>query len=282
MFTQISLVLVAIFCVTNGQLMFRNPILDRNSADPAIIRIGNFYYLTLSENVETELTIYKSPILTDFRNAPSVVAYRTPPGYSDLWASEMHLVDGQLYLHFTMRTTNVEWRMYVMKARDPNDPMAGWEEPMRMIPEWDAVAIDGTIMKHGDRLYYVWSSGVTGRGSIYIAPMVNPTAAVLPHVMIKHPTEDWECQDICTSEGPYFIYNRNVSYLIFSASMTWNPNYCLTQMSIPFDRDPMDPNNWDHVGGPVFTRNDEESVYTTGHAAFTTSPGKNDYLNLEI
>jgi len=43
-------------------------------------------------------------------------------------------------------------------------------------------------------------------------------------------------------------------------------------MSIPFSEDPMDPNNWDSVIGPVFSRNDEEDVYTTGHASFTVSP----------
>ena len=46
-------------------------------------------------------------------------------------------------------------------------------------------------------------------------------------------------------------------------------------MSIDGDKDPMDPNNWWFGDdGPVFWRNDEENVYTTGHAAFTTSLGK--------
>ncbi|CAL8097582.1 unnamed protein product [Orchesella dallaii] len=51
------------------------------------------------------------------------------------------------------------------------------------------------------------------------------------------PTEDWECNDGCLNEGDYLIYNRNVERVIF-----------------------------------VFTRNDEEDVYNTGHAAFTVSP----------
>jgi len=44
-------------------------------------------------------------------------------------------------------------------------------------------------------------------------------------------------------------------------------------MSIPFDKDPMNPSHWNYgPNEPVFWRNDEEDVYTTGHAAFTTSP----------
>lgn len=38
--------------------------------------------------------------------------------------------------------------------------------------------------------------------------------------------------------------------------------------------DPMNPNNWWHNNdGCVFYRNDEENVFCTGHASFTTSPG---------
>jgi GH43 family beta-xylosidase len=44
-------------------------------------------------------------------------------------------------------------------------------------------------------------------------------------------------------------------------------------MSISADKDPMDPSNWNFPDGPIFERNNEEDVYTTGHAAFTVSPG---------
>ncbi len=98
---------------------------------------------------------------------------------------------------------------------------------------------------------------------------------VRPYVMITHPTEDWECDDICTNEGPFAMYHGNKSCIIFSASMTGLPNYCLGQYSASWGDDPLDPNSWrKKEGGCVFKRNDEESVYTTGHASFTTSPGE--------
>jgi GH43 family beta-xylosidase len=55
-----------------------------------------------------------------------VVAYYAPVGYQDLWASEMHLVNGELYIYFTMAGMGKDHRMYVIKADDPTDPMAGW------------------------------------------------------------------------------------------------------------------------------------------------------------
>lgn len=40
------------------------------------------------------------------------------------------------------------------------------------------------------------------------------------------------------------------------------------------NEDPMNPNNWWHKNDScVFYRNDEQNVFGTGHASFTTSPG---------
>jgi GH43 family beta-xylosidase len=125
------LVLLGAIALTSAQLTFTNPILDRNSADPAILRLGDFYYLTLSENTERDLTIFKSPILTSFREAESKIAYSAPAGYSNLWASEMHLIDGELYIYFTMDGNGKDHRMYVIKADNPNDPFGNWSDAIR-------------------------------------------------------------------------------------------------------------------------------------------------------
>ena len=111
---------------TEGQLLFSNPILDRNSADPGVMRLGDFYYLTLSEKKETELTIYKSPILTNFRGVESKVAFVAPTGFQNVWASEMHEVNGELYIYFTMDGEGKSHFMYVIKADDPKNPMGNW------------------------------------------------------------------------------------------------------------------------------------------------------------
>ena len=82
MFLKFFVAFVILACVkfSAQQQTFTNPILDRNSADPAVLKVGNYYYLTLSDEGETVLSIYKSPVLTDFRNAERVTAYRTKEG----------------------------------------------------------------------------------------------------------------------------------------------------------------------------------------------------------
>ena len=80
MYHKAVVVFVVAFCAKlsrQQQQTFTNPILDRNSADPAVLKVGDYYYLTLSDEGEKVLSIYKSPILTDFRNAERVTAYRT-------------------------------------------------------------------------------------------------------------------------------------------------------------------------------------------------------------
>jgi len=257
---------------------FTNPILDRNSADPCIFKLGNYYYLTLSENRETELTIFKSPIMTDFRNAESIVAFTAPSGFSNLWASEMHAVNGELYIYFTMDNPaiNRDHRMFVIKANNGSDPFGGWStEAIRLMPEWDYGAIDGTVLKHGNgKLYFSYASTASGKGlSLYMAEMLDPVTIGETKLLLRTPEYDWEISGGAVTEGPFFIYNQGVSYLIYSGSSTWSPDYCLGMMSIDTEGDPMNPDDWWYGGDqPVFWRNDEESVYTTGHAAFTVSP----------
>jgi len=254
-----------------SQEMFTNPILDGNSADPAVIFINGFYYLTLSTDAEHSITIYKSARLTNFRDAETKVIYRAPQEYYDVWASELHLVDGELYLYFTQRTANEIHKMFAIKADDPNDPLRGWGESVKMMPDWPERQIDGTVFNHGNgKRYFAWATEVLGVLSIDIAEMDSPTSVKASKMNLRWPTADWEW---VIDEGPYFLYNKNVSYMIYSAHSTWGPDYCLGMMSIDYDKDPMSPSNWWFGDNKcIFSRNDEENVYTPGHAAFTTSP----------
>lgn len=144
----------------------------------------------------------------------------------------------------------------------------------RLMPDWDFAAIDGTVFNHGNgQRYFMFATWAFGPLSIYIAPMTSPTEVGEPKVEVKTPTEEWECHAGCVNEGPFFIFKNNVSICVFSVSSTWGPNYALAVMNITSDLDPMVVQNWRMPDGPIFTRNDDEGVYTTGHAAFTVSPG---------
>ncbi|CAG7827235.1 unnamed protein product [Allacma fusca] len=273
--------LLSLFCLlwasANAQSTFQNPIFDGNSADPSVMRLGNFYYLTLSTNSETEITIFKSPTLTSFREAEKSIAFKAPTGFRDIWASEMHEVNGDLYIYFCMASNDGSGiHMYVIKADDPLEPMGSWSSHFKALPTFPHGSTDGTVFKHGGQLYLVWGS----TASLWIGRMINATTVGNETLLLRGPTLDWECsldavsgEYPCIVEGPYFIYSNNVSYLVFSAGSTFGPDYVMGMMSIDDGKDPMVASNWWFGDDkPVFWRNDEENVFTTGHATFTWSP----------
>ena len=57
----------------------------------------------------------------------------------DIWASELHLINNELYIYFTYRSCDnppeKDHYMYVMKADNSSDPMGNWSAPIRLLPE---------------------------------------------------------------------------------------------------------------------------------------------------
>jgi len=261
---------------TAQQPSFSNPIDDVDYDDPpSVLHFGDTYYMIVNKKENhKELNVYASKKLSDFRGAAKVVFYpngepsenKTAP---DVWAPKMHFVDGHLYLYLSMKEDGDVFREYVMKAKNDSDPMGEWEAPAEMLPNWNQDAIDGTVMRHGGKNYFLWNTGHSSVGLIYISEMRNAFELTGPIVVIKFPTERWECEGRCTSEAPYFIYNQDVSYMVITTSA---PHHRITYMSIPNDKDPMVPSNWHEFGEVVFDQDPEESVFNVGHASFTDSP----------
>jgi GH43 family beta-xylosidase len=179
----------------SGQIMetYEGTVLDTLSADPASILINGFYYLTLSTDTERQITVHKSSKLTDFRDAEKSVIYQTSAEYENAWASELHMVDGGLYLYFTQNRVGEEHRMYVMKAVDPTNPMGAWGLPTRLFPEQEIFSIDGSILNYDEKIYYVFCSVDEGVPmSIYIAPMSDPMTISGPRVLLRSPHSEWD------------------------------------------------------------------------------------------
>jgi GH43 family beta-xylosidase len=144
----------------------------------------------------------------------------------------------------------------------------------------DFYAIDGTVLQHIDgQLYFIWSGSHNLVDNfpqkLFITTMLSPTSLSGPRVLLRSASvQPWESK---VNEGPEIIQRNNRTFIIFSNYCEpegGNANYCLCIMWLEGARDPVDPGNWWHkITGPVFWRNDEESVYGPGHASFTYSPG---------
>jgi GH43 family beta-xylosidase len=113
------------------QKFFTNPILDELAGDPCVVKLNGMYYMVYTQG--DKIDILKSPTLSNFRGAERSQAYVAPPGRSNLWAPELHLIQGNIYIYFTMDDgiADENHRMYVIKANDPNNPMGTWGQEVR-------------------------------------------------------------------------------------------------------------------------------------------------------
>ena len=79
---------------------FTNPLLE-NGADPWVIWWKGFYYY--SDTTGHNLTLRKTPDLTDLRNAEMKTVWVPEPGQpwsNDLWAPELHRWGNKWYIYF--------------------------------------------------------------------------------------------------------------------------------------------------------------------------------------
>jgi len=225
------------------------------------------------------IDLLKSPILSNFRDAERREVYRAPPNRANLWAPEIHAIRGGLYIYFTMDdgVADENHRMYVIRALDPRNPMGEWSSEIRLLPEAeeDRYGIDGTVLQYKNgELYYIWT-GFAGDGSmnLYIAKMDGPEKVLPPRTHLRAPVSDWERHGHPVNEGPFIIQNEDRTFLVFSGSSTFTPDYCLSMIGIDGGKDPMIASNWwNDVDRCLFQRNDAEGVFTTGHASFVRSP----------
>jgi len=277
----VTLTLTAATPVKNGSIAatFQNPIQDGRWPDPyCYLHTDGFYYMPRSEF--GGITLFKSALLSNWRNAESIRVYTPPNGLANLWAPEIFYIGGQWYMYFALDDgNNSNHRMYVTRAIDPNNPMGGWTQEKRLVvPGEDFWAIDGTVLEYSNgRLYFIWSGWPTLNmptdfpQNLYIAPMSDPETISGPRVLINFPQYGWQQHGASLLEGPQVLHNAGRVFVVYSCSGSWTPDYQLGFMGIDGGADPLVTANWWRYDQPVFWRNNEEGVYGVGHASFTRS-----------
>jgi GH43 family beta-xylosidase len=260
---------------------FTNPIAGRG-ADPWVIRHEETYYYCYSRG---GIHVRESPRLEAVDEGRVALAWDPPPGtpYSEeLWAPELHRLDGKWYIYVAADDgENANHRMYALERDDP-DPVGPFTLKGKVSDPSDKWAIDGTAYRHepDGRLYFVWSGwegDVNVRQDLYIAPMSDPWTISGERRLISTPTHDWErIGDPEVNEGPEFLTRDGAVHIVYSASGSWTDHYCLGRLTLTGD-DPLDPDAWTKHPEPVFEGTDE--VISPGHASFTTSPdGTEDWI----
>ncbi|MEW6251976.1 MAG: glycoside hydrolase family 43 protein [Planctomycetota bacterium] len=146
-------------------------------------------------------------------------------------------------------------------------------------------AIDATILAHRGRMYLLWSGWPANEDAqyLYIAPLENPWTVGGPRVRICGNADHvWERvgddpQARGLHEAPQVLRHGARTFVVFSCSGAWLPEYKLGLLELAGDGDPLDPASWRKHPEPVFQRTD--AVCGVGHASFAKSPdGTEDWI----
>ncbi len=276
--------------------MFTNPLLP-TGPDPWVIYHDGFYYYT--DTTGTNLTLWKTRDITDLRHAEQKIVWTPPktgPYSNDIWAPELHFLDGAWYLYFTADDgTNDSHRIYVLRNTSV-DPLRGrWVMKGKVEDRTDRWAIDPTVADIRGKRYLVWSGwegDTNGRQSIYMARLRNPWTVEGDRVRLSTPIYPWEevgdtylpgvvnaVPHINVNEGPEFLLHGSKVFLMYSASACWTDYYELGLLEASIDSDLMQVHSWIKLDHPVFWQNPAASVYGPGHASFFQSPdGRQDWI----
>lgn len=273
---------------------FVNPVLP-SGADPWItFRDGYYYYMNSTGH---DLEIWKTRSVPELATAEHRVVW-TPPAtgpYShELWAPELHFIQGCWYIYFAADAgTNETHRIYVVQNCSA-DPLSGsFTFKGKVADSTDRWAIDPTILQEQGHIYMLWSGwpGATnGQQNIYIAELSNPWTVSSPRVLLSYPEYPWEhvgdlsprnavipMPHVNVNEGPEILEHGDSVFLIYSASGCWTDYYELGMLRSSIHSNPLDLAAWHKSDHPVFWQSPKGMAYGTGHNSFFQSPDKKQW-----
>jgi GH43 family beta-xylosidase len=245
-------------------------------ADPWVIEWKGQYFYTRTTGSDVRLS--RSPYLPKIVSNTKVV-WDPPAGEPygrNLWAPELHRLDDKWYMYVAADDgVDANHRMYVLEGNS-QDPHGTYSLKGQIsIPE-NRWAIDGTVMEHGGKDYFIWSgrtNGTTqdigGSQSLYIAEMSNPWTLTGQRTRISVPQYSWEKHGHPVNEAPQILRNGDDVFLTYSASGCYRPEYALGLIELVGD-DPLSGDSWSKRNQPVFTQGN--GIEGVGHASFVKSP----------
>ena len=166
--------------------------------------------------------------------------------------------------------------MFVLEG-DSTDPQGSYTLKGQISIPSNRWAIDGTVMDHGGKNYFVWSGRTSGTTvdigssqSLYIAEMSNPWTLTGTRTRISSPTYTWERHGHSVNEGPQLLRNPGGEvFLTYSASGFYTPEYAIGALKLT-GSNPLLAASWTKLAQPLFDQGN--GVEGTGHASFVKSP----------
>ncbi len=252
----------------------------RQRADPhATLHTDGYYYLMATVPEYDRLELRRARTLDGLAAAKETVIWRRHargPMSANIWAPELHHIDGKWYVYFTAGRKDAPWavRLYVLENSSA-DPFSGqWIERGRLKTGWDSFSLDATTFTHGGSRYLAWTQNAAGSKqhatNIYLAKMASPLKLAGKATLLSRPQFAWETKGHRVNEAPAVLQRHGRIFMTYSASAT-DANYCLGMLSAADGADLLDAAAWRKSPVPVFASSESANKYGPGHNAFTTS-----------
>ncbi len=231
---------------------------------------GQYYYCE-SRN-QRNIVIRRSLTIAGVGTDPGVCVWHAPAtgrNSSAVWAPELHRIGGRWFIYYAADDgRNENHRMWVLEA-ETDDPQGAYR--CRGEVQTGGWAIDGTVLDLGGaERYFIWSGWPgkrNGQQNLYISPMKDPVTLAFSRTLLCIPDQPWEREGMPICEGPSVLRRNNDIFIIYSASGSWTPDYCLGLLHNRTG-DVMNPTAWEKRG-PVFQKT--EHVWGIGHCSFVKS-----------
>ncbi len=271
-----------------------------NRADPHVLRYTmpdgrkTWLYIATDDAGQDEFFIRRADTIGGISNAADNRILG--PGLSgnsvnaQLWAPELHVIDGDLYIMFAANAQSTDWwagvQAYTMRLKPGGDPLvrADWEAPQRVVDQagqplttyGQGITLDMTHFEDAGTDYVMWSERVvapsTGPAVLKIAK-VTPKASgswqlASERSTVAFPDKGWSNNTTPVVEGPFVIQRDGKVMITFSGSgVDWT--YAVGLLTAPSGADLLDPAAW----------NVRNSSIWSYEGAFSNNwgPGHNSY-----
>ncbi len=272
---------------------FQNPLLP-SGPDPWVTTDSGFYYYMSTTG--RNLTVRRTRDITDLANAETKIVWTPPdtgPYSKQIWAPELHRLDGKWYIYFAADDgTNENHRIYVLENAAANPLDGDWTFKGKVADATDKWAIDATVFEDRGGKYMLWSGwegDSDGEQRIYIAHLRDPWTIDSPRTALSYPKYPWEqagdtvnrpaLVHVNVNEGPEVLQHEGRTFLVYSASACWTDAYELGMLQARPGSDLLRADSWTKVDHAVFRQDPAAGVFATGHNGFFRSlDGKEDWI----
>jgi GH43 family beta-xylosidase len=261
-----ALIFVVILWTSTFSQTFTNPIQGGNAPDPHVTYHDGYYYGTYTTG--GNIRIWKSPTLHNVFQGVSESVWSG----RDLWAPEIHLINGKWYIYSTTHPGNYWFSTIVLEANTSN-PQGSYTLKGTLSSLSNTIDASPWQDPATGQLYLSYSKmdGASGQ-EIWLTKMSNPYTVDGTPVKLSGPDYPWEQEYGNVNEGPQFLVKGSKIHIVYSASQCHYEGYKLGLLSANSGSDLMNPSSWSKSPYSVFQKSPAHNAYAVGHHSTIQTP----------